>query len=282
MPLGIGLKPQHFLSIIETTPALEFFEIHAENYMVEGGPFHYYLSAIRAQYALSIHGTALSLGGKDDLDQDHLTRLVDLVDRYEPLIVSEHLAWSTHANSYLSDLLPLVYSKASLHTVCQHIDQVQTALHRPLLLENPATYIEFAKAEFTEPEFISEIIKRTGCKLLLDISNVYVTCCNHQTDIKKYLGALPLSSVAQIHLAGFEAHVNPDDLVLIDSHSAAICDPVWELFESVLTDLPKKNTLPILIERDSNIPALSELMSEVRHAQAIELQAGAQHFLAAI
>lgn len=269
MPVGIGLKPQHFRSILETSPALEFFEIHAENYMVEGGPYHHYLSEIRARYALSIHGTALSLGGYKDLDADHVRQLVNLVDRYEPTWVSEHLAWSTHAGSYLSDLLPLVYSNASLKTVCQHIDQLQSAMRRPLLLENPATYIEFTHAEFTEPDFISEILKRTGCKLLLDLSNVYVTCYNHKSDVKKYLAALPMASVAQMHLAGFEAHTSYDDPILIDSHGAAIADPVWQLFESVMQQLPQGPTLPILIERDNNVPVLSELLSEAMFAQTI-------------
>ena len=279
MPVGVSLKPQHFRTIIETNPNLGFFEIHAENYMVDGGPFHHYLAEIRSRYPLSIHGTALSIGGAE-LDLDHLKRLVMLVDRYEPAWVSEHLAWSTHNGSYLADLLPIRYSHESLSSVCQHIQQTQSMLRRTLLLENPATYIRFANpnltmSDFSEADFISEVVKRTGCHLLLDVNNVFVTCHNHELDVSDYLNALPLNRVAQIHLAGFEEQSGATAPLLIDSHGAAIADPVWDLFESIVTRLPESTLLPILIERDNNVPPLADLILEAQRAQAIELKVGA-------
>ena len=250
--------------------------------MVDGGPFHHYLGEIRSRYALSIHGTALSIGGSE-LDPEHLKRLVNLVDRYEPAWVSEHLAWSTHNERYLSDLLPLVYSHTSLATVCQHINQTQTMLRRTLLIENPSTYIQFESSDFSEADFINEVVKRTGCHLLLDINNVYVTCTNHQLDPLTYVDALPLNQVAQIHLAGFEVHTETQNgSTLIDSHGAAIAVPVWQLFESVLMRLPQSTLLPILIERDNNVPPLNELIVEAQSAQAIELSVGAKRRDAAL
>ena len=184
---GLGLKPGHFRTILVTRPDLGFFEIHAENYMVDGGPFHHYLTQIRRDYALSIHGVGLSIGGEGPLDEEHLDRLASLISRYEPQSFSEHLAWSSHGDIFLNDLLPAPYNPATLQRVCDHIDRVHERLDRRMLLENPATYVEFAASTLAETDFISEVVKRTGCGLLLDVNNVYVSCNNHGRDPQAFI-----------------------------------------------------------------------------------------------
>ena len=200
---GLGLKPQHFAEILTTCPDLGFFEIHAENYLVAGGPFHHHLGRIRDHYPLSIHGVGLSIGAEGPLDIDHLDRLAALLDRYQPQSFSEHLAWSTHNGRFFNDLLPLPYDRTTLNRVCDHLDQTQNHLQRRILLENPATYVEFAASTMDEATFITEIVGRTGCGLLLDVNNAYISGINHQRNPQAYITALPLSEVGEIHLAGF-------------------------------------------------------------------------------
>ena len=262
---GIGLKPEHFREILDTLPELGFFEIHAENYMVAGGPFHHYLTRIRERYALSIHGVGLSIGGASPLDEDHLDRLAALLDRYQPESFSEHLAWSSHGGAFLNDLLPLPYHAATLDRVCAHIDRVQERLQRRMLLENPASYVEFAASTMAETEFIGEVVRRTGCGLLLDVNNVYVACVNHHRDPRAYIGSLPLPAVGQIHLAGFACDVDGAGApLLIDSHGAPVAQAVWDLYAFALKGL---GPLPTLIERDNDIPALPVLLAEAGQAQ---------------
>jgi len=261
---GLGLKPEHFLDILETKPALGFFEIHAENYMVPGGPFHHYLGRIRTDYALSIHGVGLSIGGDGPLDEAHLDRLAHLVERYQPASFSEHLAWSSHGGTYYNDLLPAPFNAATLQRVCEHIDRVQTRLGFPMLLENPATYVEFAASDRDEASFIGEVVRRTGCGLLLDVNNAYVSCTNHGRDVRAYLRALPLAAVAEIHLAGFAEEL--DSLgapLLIDSHGAPVADAVWTLYDEVLAWIGPVATL---LERDNDLPALPVLLAEASEA----------------
>ncbi len=262
---GIGLKPQHFTEILATGPDLGFFEIHAENYLVAGGPFHHYLSRIRDRYPLSIHGVGLSIGADGPLDGDHLDRLAALLDRYKPESFSEHLAWSTHGGAFFNDLLPLPYDRTTLNRVCDHIDQTQEHLRRRILLENPATYVEFAASTLDEATFISEIIHRTGCGLLLDINNVYVSGVNHHRGPRAYLTALPLTEVGEIHLAGFaEDRDAAGAPLLIDTHGAPVAAAVWELYAFALERL---GPTPTLIERDNNIPPLAALLEEARLAE---------------
>ncbi|WP_310452159.1 DUF692 domain-containing protein [Sulfuritalea sp.] len=264
---GIGLKPEHFREILDTQPELGFFEVHAENYMVAGGPFHHYLTRIRERYALSIHGVGLSIGGASPLDEEHLDRLAALLDRYQPESFSEHLAWSSHGGAFLNDLLPLPYHAATLDRVCAHIDRVQERLQRRMLLENPASYVEFAASTMAETEFIAEVVRRTGCGLLLDVNNVYVACVNHHRDPRAYIGALPLPAVGQIHLAGFASDVDAAGApLLIDSHGAPVAQAVWDLYEFALEGL---GPTPTLIERDNDIPALPVLLAEAYQAQRI-------------
>jgi len=262
---GLGLKPEHFRDILESRPDLGFFEIHAENYMVDGGPFHHYLGLIRRDYALSIHGVGLSIGGESPLDEQHLERLATLLDRYEPESFSEHLAWSSHGEVFLNDLLPVPYHAATLSRVCAHIDRIQERLGRRMLLENPATYVEFAASTLAETEFIAEVIRRTGCGLLLDVNNVYVSCTNHGRDPYATIDALPWRAAGEIHLAGFARDVDAaGDPLLIDSHGAPVAQAVWDLFRYTLA---RTGPLPTLIERDADIPAFPVLLAEARQAE---------------
>lgn len=265
---GIGLKPEHFRAIVETWPQVGFFEIHAENYLVPGGPFHHYLGLIRERYPLSIHGVGLSIGGAGPLDGAHLSALCDLLERYQPAVFSEHLAWSTHDGVWFSDLLPVAYDLGSLNKVCEHIDQVQTALGRTMLLENPATYIEFAASTYSEPDFISEIVRRTGCGLLLDVNNLYLSCINHRRDLNRTLDGLPLHAVGEVHLAGFSRDLDAaGSPLLIDSHGAPVADAVWSLYATVIERIGPK---PTLIEWDTDIPKLDVLLSEAEQANRIQ------------
>lgn len=262
---GVGLKPEHFRDVLEQRPDLGFFEIHAENYMVDGGPFHHYLERIRAHYPLSLHGVGLSIGGEAPLDEAHLDRLAALIARYEPAEFSEHLAWSSHGENFLNDLLPLPYTQATLTRVCEHIDRVQERLGRRMLLENPATYVEFDTSSLGEAEFIVEIVRRTGCRLLLDVNNVHVSCVNHGRNAVAFIDQLPRHAVAQIHLAGF--HRDQDAAgapLLIDSHGAPVDAQVWDLYRHTLTLL---GPLPTLIEWDNNVPALPVLLQEADRAE---------------
>ena len=262
---GLGLKTEHFTEVLETRPDIGFFEVHAENYMVAGGPFHHYLGLIRAQYPLSLHGVGLSIGGEAPLDREHLARLATLIERYQPQSFSEHLAWSSHGPVFLNDLLPLAYDACTLERVCEHVDQVQSTLKRPMLLENPSTYLQFQRSTLDETDFISQIVRRTGCGLLLDVNNVYVSCINHQRDPLTYIDALPLHAVGEIHLAGFAEDTDSlGDRLLIDDHGAPIDNAVWQLYAQVLA---RTGAVATLIERDNQVPAFSVLQVEARQAE---------------
>jgi len=264
---GLGLKAEHYRSILATRPQIGFFEIHAENYMGAGGPPHRYLSAIRRDYQVSLHGVGLSIGGEKPLDRGHLARLKALADRYEPGLFSEHLAWSTHDTGYMSDLLPLPYTSQTLARVCAHINQTQDTLGRQMLLENPSSYVSFAESTYAEAQFIAEIVRRTGCALLLDVNNVLVSAQNLGTDPQSYLDEYPLQHVREIHLAGHDVVVDDSGgQVLIDAHGSDVADPVWDLYASVIA---RTGPLPSLIERDNNVPPLDDLIAEARRAEAV-------------
>ncbi len=263
---GLGFKPEHFPAIRETRPALGFFEIHAENYMGAGGPPHRQLTALRQDYAISLHGVGLSIGGPGRLDADHLARLRALVDRYQPESFSEHLAWSSHGAEYLNDLLPLPYTPETLNIVCDHIDEVQDRLGRRMLLENPATYVLFEQSTLTETDFLTQIARRTGCGLLLDINNVFVSTTNHRTDARAYLADFPLDKVGEIHLGGHAAEELPSGPLLIDDHGSPVADPVWVLYAETVA---RAGALPTLIEWDNDVPPFAELLAEARRAAGI-------------
>lgn len=264
---GVGFKPEHFGAIRQDGAAgIGFFEVHAENYMGAGGLPHAQLAAIRADHALSIHGVGLSIGGARGLDPDHLDRLRVLCDRYEPESFSEHLAWSSHGAEYLNDLLPLPYTPETLALVCDHVDRVQSVLRRRMLLENPATYLCFAQSVIPECEFLAEVAARTGCGLLLDVNNVFVSCTNHGTDPRAWLAAFPLHLAGEIHLGGHDAEDLPSGPLLIDSHGAAVADPVWALYAEVVA---KAGPLPTLVEWDNDLPDWPVLAAEAARAGAI-------------
>jgi len=277
MNTGIGLKAQHMAEILETRPALGFLEIHAENYMGDGGAPHRWLSAIAEHYPLSVHGVGLSLGGAQPLDLDHLEKLASLVERYEPRLVSEHLAWSVMGGHYLNDLLPIPYDEESLALVACHVEQVQDRLARPILVENPAVYVAF-DGTLAEPQFLAELVRRTGCGLLLDVNNIYVSHRNVGLEIEHYLDALPRQSVGEIHLAGHHVRRIGEAEIRIDDHGSAVCAEVWDLYRQAVA---RVGAVPALIERDSDIPALSVLLEEVETANRIRHEEAARHVPAA-
>lgn len=273
---GTSLKHEHLTAILAEGRREGFFEVHAENYMGAGGPPHHALTRISRDYPISLHGVCMSIGGPQPLDPAHLKRFKMLVDRYEPTLVSEHLAWSTHNTTCFNDLLPLPYTAATLARVADHIDEVQEALGRSILLENPSTYVIFPEATMSEVDFIRELVRRTGCGLLLDVNNVFVSATNHGYSALAYLADFPMDHVAEIHLAGHAEQADDEgDLLLIDSHDGPVADLVWRLFETVIG---RAGPVPTLVEWDSDLPDWPVLKAEAAAAQAI-LDRYAQRFM---
>ena len=264
---GAGLKPEHAEDIFGQPRRVEFFEIHAENYMGRGGPPHDLLRRIRADYPLSIHGVGLSIGGTAPLDRDHLARLKRLVDAYQPALFSEHLAWSTHDGVFLNDLLPLPYNEISLAHVCAHVEQVQDGLGMRMLLENPSTYVAFGATRMTEIEFLSAVAQRTGCGLLLDVNNVHVCAVNHGFDAATYIDSFPMQHVGEFHLAGFAEYCDSEGAqLLIDDHGRPVSDVVWDLYRRALA---RGCRAPTLIEWDNQVPPFGILTAEVARARQL-------------
>jgi len=264
---GAGLKPEHARDIFETPHLVDFFEIHAENYMGAGGPPHHLLRQIRSGYPVSIHGVGLSIGGAEPLDRDHLDRLKALTNRYQPILFSEHLAWSTHDGVFLNDLLPLPYNRATLQRVCDHIGQVQDELGTRMLLENPSTYIQIKSSTLSETEFLRDVSRRTGCGLLLDVNNVYVSATNHGFDPMAYVAEFPVEAVGEIHLAGYAADRDgAGRTLLIDSHGTQVAEAVWSLFRQAIA---RTGPVPTLIEWDNDVPTFPVLSGEVERAQRV-------------
>lgn len=264
---GTGFKDSHFTAIEESAPAVGFFEVHAENYMGAGGPPHARLTRLRRDYPLSIHGVGLSIGGAQALDRAHLGRVKSLIERYEPEMFSEHLAWSTHGASFLNDLLPLPYNETTLKRVVFHLDEIQEALGRRILLENPATYLRFDSSVYSEIGFLEEVARRTGCGLLLDVNNVYVCAVNHGFAAEGYIDAFPMRHVQEIHLAGYAE--DADEIggrLLIDAHCTTVSHAVWTLYERALS---RRGPVATLIEWDNDVPAWSILMAEGSRAEAL-------------
>lgn len=264
---GTSFKHEHLAAILDEGKQRGFFEVHAENYMGAGGPPHRALEAVRRDHPVSLHGVCMSIGGPEPLDKGHLARFRSVIERYEPALVSEHLAWSTHKTTYFNDLLPMPYTEATLDRACDHINQVQDAIWRPLLLENPSTYLAFHESTMRETEFIRRIVARTGCGLLLDINNVFVSANNHGFSALDYLSEFPLGRVGEIHLAGHTEQADDEgDRLLIDSHDGPVADAVWKLYEIVIA---RCGPVPTLIEWDSKIPGWPVLKAEAAAAQAI-------------
>jgi uncharacterized protein (UPF0276 family) len=263
---GAGLKPEHGEDILAGSRRVDFFEIHAENYMGAGGPPHHLLHRICSDYPLSIHGVGLSIGGASVLDREHLKRLKRLIDVYQPALFSEHLAWSTHDGVFLNDLLPLPYNEVSLAHVCDHVSQVQDSIGMRMLLENPSTYVAFRNSTMTEIEFLRAVAQRTGCGLLLDVNNVHVSAINHGFDAAAYIDSFPMQQVGEFHLAGFaEDRDSSGARLLIDDHGCAVGEVVWELYRRAL---PRCHA-PTLIEWDNNVPTFPVLAAEVARARRL-------------
>jgi len=264
---GVGFKLEHFRDILAAAQPIGFFEVHAENYMGAGGPPHAQLGALRERYALSVHGVGLSIGSMQPLDSDHLARLKVLCNRYKPESFSEHLAWSSHDGVYFNDLLPLPYTRQTLMRVAEHIDEVQTTLGRTMLLENPSNYIGIAESTIPEVDFLTEVAKRTGCGLLLDVNNVFVSAKNQGTDPLVYLEAFPLDRVREVHLGGHDEEL--DDAggpLLIDTHASSVTDAVWTLYAHLIA---RTGPIPTLIEWDNNLPDWPTLRAQAIAAQNI-------------
>lgn len=264
---GVGYKAQHLNDILENPSAIGWIEIHAENYMGDGGRPIAQLQHLRDIYPVSCHGVGLSIGAEGPLDADHLKRLKHLVDWLNPALFSEHLAWSTHDSHFLNDLLPVPYTQAAVDRVVDHIDQVQSVIGRRMLLENPSTYVAFDESDMSEVDFLTQIADRTGCGLLLDVNNVFVSATNQKYSPEGYIDAYPLHLVGEIHLGGHEADADDHgDTLLIDSHSRPVVDPVWALYEYTLA---QSGPRPTLIEWDNDIPSWNVLAHEAALADAL-------------
>jgi uncharacterized protein len=267
MSPGVGYKPQHFQAILDQAGPVGWFEIHAENYMGAGGRPLAQLRHLAERFPISVHGVGLSIGGEGPLDTDHLARLKHLCDWLQPASFSEHLAWSTHESAFLNDLLPLPYTQATLSRVADHIDQVQAVLGRRMLLENPSTYLAFAETTMPEVEFLAALARRTGCGLLLDVNNVYVSGINQNTDPLDYIRAFPLADVGEIHLGGHDEDLDAHGArLLIDSHGTEVVDQVWALYRQTIA---LSGPRPTLIEWDNDVPDWTVLAAEAARAAAI-------------
>jgi len=260
--VGLGLRSCHYQHILATRPAVPWFEVMTDNYMGDGGQPHYYLEQIRQHYPVTFHGVGLSLGSVRPLSESYLTRLSELVERYQPAWVSEHLSWSASEQQNSHDLLPMPYTEAAVQHMSERILQVQDRLGQRILVENLSSYLTFEESEMTEWEYVSEICRRADCELLLDVNNVHVSAINHGFSASDYLAGIPAARVKEIHLAGYEEQ----DGLLLDSHSRPVHAPVWELYRQAVE---RFGAVPTLIEWDNDIPEFSRLQQEAERAAAI-------------
>jgi len=260
---GLGFKPEHFADALSCSAAGMWYEIHAENYMVAGGSRMAMLDALSEQHPISVHGVGLSLASDDEPDQQHLLKLKHVVDRTEAFIVSEHLAWNKWQGIHVPDLLPFPRTSDALHVIVRNIDIAQNTLQRKLLIENPSLYLSLATHDWSEPDFLKELVNRTGCGLLVDVNNVFVSTYNVGGDAQDYLDQLPIDAIGEIHLAGHVSESQDAIELLIDNHGAAICDEVWKLYQHLIQRIGSR---PTLIERDTDIPAFDELLGERGYA----------------
>jgi uncharacterized protein (UPF0276 family) len=261
---GVGYKPQHFQDLQNDPGDVAWIEVHAENYMGDGGRPLAQLRALSEQFALSVHGVGLSIGGEGPLDVEHLARLKKLCDWAQPASFSEHLAWSTHGAEFLNDLLPLPYTAATLARVAAHINQVQDVLGRQMLLENPSSYLAFAESDLSECDFLEALTQHTGCGLLLDVNNVFISATNLGISAQAYIDAYPTDKVGEMHIGGHDTDTDDHGApLLIDSHGKAVADPVWSLLDYALTQTGPK---PVLVEWDNDVPDWPVLRAEAARA----------------
>lgn len=267
---GIGLRFQHHQAVLDAPPDVTFMEVHTENYM-GGGPPVRCLEAVRRDFPISLHGVGLSLGSADGLDLAHLNRVREVARRIEPALVSEHIAWSVSGGNYLADLLPLPMTEEALTAVCRNVDCMQSKLRRRVLVENPSTYVQFRHSTIPECEFMAAVAARTGCGILCDINNIYVSAKNHGWDASAYVAQLPPTALGEIHLAGHSVRELPDGGTLrIDDHGSRVIDEVWSLYGEALR---RFGPIPTLIEWDTDLPPLDVLVAEAHHADAVILAA---------
>lgn len=261
---GIGLRPAHYDAALQQPQAIGWVEVHPENYLCAGGPQHHYLAAVRRELPVSFHGVGLSLGGEARPDPAHLARLRLLIGRYQPVRFSEHLAWSSHGGRYFNDLLPLPYTRANLARMADHVSETQEVLGRQVLIENPSLYLRFQDSELSEEEFLTQLGEKSGCGLLLDVNNLYVSALNAGVDPAQKLRQFPLEAVQQIHLAGHLRQQDADgSSLLIDAHNAPVADPVWQIYADVIA---RRGPVPTLIEWDNDLPDWVTLVAEARRA----------------
>lgn len=263
---GIGLRAEHYRDLLAQHPALAFIEVHSENYFGAGGAPHYFLEQARARYPLSLHGVGLSLGSSDPLNREHLGRLKTLIQRYQPALVSDHLSWSSVGGVFLNDLLPLPYTEETLAHFSTRVSEAQDFLGCQLLIENPSSYLEYTESSIPEPEFLAAVVRASGCGLLLDVNNIYVSSQNHGFDPHRYLEAIPGAAVREMHLAGYTVNRYPEGDMLIDSHNALVSEPVWALYAHSIRKIGPR---PSLIEWDSDLPPLTTLIGQAEQAEAI-------------
>ena len=275
-PVGVGLRAPHLAEILATRPAIGWFEVHAENYM-NGDLAMAKLEAVRRDYPISLHGVGLSLGSAEGISREHAARFAALAARIEPFLVSEHLSWSVADGVYLNDLLPLPYTEEALDIVIANIRVAQDILRRPLLVENPSSYLRFGHSTIAEADFLAEIARRTGCELLCDVNNIYVTCTNFALDPLAYLDALPADSVCEIHLAGHCRGERDSRPLLIDDHGSAVAPAVWALYRYALD---RFGPTPSLVEWDKQLPDLTTLLAEARKAEVVASSMGSPHVVA--
>jgi uncharacterized protein len=264
-PAGIGLRAPHVDEVMATRPAVGWLEVHAENYM-GGGAALRALEQVRREYSVSLHGVGLSLGSADGLDRRHLERLHALTERIQPALVSEHLAWSVSDGAYLNHLLPLPYDPETLGVVARHVDEMQSRLRRRVLIENPSSYLRFRRSSIPEAEFLAELVRRTGCGLLCDVNNVFVSGHNVGIDPEAYLDALPAAAIGEIHLGGHSRNDAGGRPILIDDHGSRVTDAVWALYARALR---RFGPVPSLVEWDTDLPAFSTLLGEARRADEV-------------
>lgn len=263
---GIGLRPPHFDRVLDERPSVPWFELHSENFFCAGGEMHAMLAQVRRDYPISLHGVGLSLGRADALDRNHLQRVAELVRRYEPGLVSEHLCWGAVDERHLNDLLPLPYTEEALDCAAEHVEQTQECIGRHILVENVSSYLAWRHSAMPEWEFVTALARRAGCGVLLDVNNIYVNSVNHGFDPDTYIRAIPPELVGEIHLAGYTVKENLGAPLLIDSHSRRVSKEVWVLYRLALSHCGPK---PTLIEWDQDIPELEVLLDEAEHAQGI-------------
>jgi len=263
-PVGVGLKAEHMLNVIKTKPDLAFFEVHAENYMTAGGNHMRFLDEVCDSYSLSVHGVGMSLGSAEGIDAQHLKKFEQVVERYKPELVSEHLAWSVHDGHYLNDLLPLPLNESTLAVVADNVSRMQDAVGRKVLIENPSTYVAFKATDIDEPEYLARLAEQTGCGILLDVNNVYVSGRNNGFDAEDYLARIPGEMVGEIHLAGHVVKQVDGAEIRIDDHGSSVIDDVWSLYRHTIERIGAR---PTLIEWDSNVPELPVLVCEAHKAR---------------